>query len=67
MAIGDGFREESSPDNPYDFLKTLKVPRHGEPGEQFSYSGVNTFVLAWLVEKITGEPFQDTFTKEVWS
>ena len=67
MAIGDGFREESSPDNPYDFLKTLKVTRHGEPGEQFSYSGVNTFVLAWLVEKITGEPFQDTFTKEVWN
>ena len=22
--------------------------------------------MGWLIEKITGEPFQDTFTREVW-
>ena len=66
MAIGDGYREDNAPDNPYDFLKTLRVSRHAGPGEQFSYSGMNTFVLAWLVEKITGEPFQDAFTQEIW-
>ena len=66
MAIGDGYREDNAADNPYDFLKTLKVSRHAGPGEQFSYSGMNTFVLAWLVEKITGEPFQDAFTREIW-
>ena len=66
MAIGDGYREDNAADNPYDFLKTLRVTRHAEPGEQFSYSGMNTFVLAWLVEKITGEPFQDAFTREIW-
>ena len=55
MAIGDGYREDNAPDNPYDFLKTLRVSRHAGPGEQFSYSGMNTFVLAWLVEKITGK------------
>jgi len=66
MAIGDGYREDNAADNPYDFLKTLRVSRHAGPGEQFSYSGMNTFVLAWLVEKITGEPFQDAFTREIW-
>ena len=66
MAIGDGFRDESASDNPYDFLKTLKVTKHAPQGTQYSYSGVNTFILAWLVEKITGHPFQDVLTKEIW-
>lgn len=66
MAIGDGHRDENAPDNPYDFLSTLKVSQHGEQGQVFSYSGVNTFLLAWLLEKISGEPFQDTFSREVW-
>jgi len=66
MAIGDGFREGDASDNPYDFLKALNITQHDEPGQQFSYSGMNTFALAWLVEKLTGEPFQDTVTREIW-
>ena len=27
---------------------------------------MNTFLLGWMVEKITGMPFQDAFTREVW-
>ncbi len=67
MAIGDGFRTENAPDNPYDFAASLQVSSHAEPGERFSYSGFNTFVLAWLVEKVTGMPFQDALSKEVWT
>lgn len=66
MAIGDGFREDGAPDNPYDFLKSLQVTKHAEQGTQFSYSGVNTFILAWLVEKLTDRAFHDVFTDEVW-
>ena len=66
MAIGDGFRTENAPDNPYVFAASLKVGKTAEPGEVFSYSGLNTFVLAWLVEKVTDMPFQDAFTQEVW-
>ena len=66
MAIGDGFRTENAPDNPYDFAASLQVSSHAAPGERFSYSGFNTFILAWLVEKVTGMPFQDAFTKEIW-
>jgi CubicO group peptidase (beta-lactamase class C family) len=66
MAIGDGFRTENAPDNPYDFAASLQVSSHAEPGERYSYSGLNTFILAWLVEKVTDMPFQDAFTKEIW-
>lgn len=66
MAIGDGFRTEDAPDNPYDFAASLQVPKKAEPGDEFSYSGLNTFVLAWLVEKVTDMPFQDAFTREIW-
>lgn len=66
MAIGDGYRDENAPDNPYDFLSTLDTSQHSEQGQNFSYSGVNTFILSWLIEKLTGEPFNDTFTREIW-
>ena len=67
MAIGDGYRDEDSPDNPYDFLRTLVAKRVSAQGKSFSYSGVNTFILSWLIESITHKPFQDAFTDEIWS
>ena len=66
MAIGDGFRTADAPDNPYDFVASLNASRHAPASERFSYSGLNTFVLAWLVGKLTGMPFQDALSKEVW-
>jgi hypothetical protein len=66
MTIGDGFRADAAADNPYDFVANLKGTRIMEQGQEFSYSGVNTFVLAWMVEKITGLSFQDVLSKEIW-
>ena len=66
MAIGDGFRTDDAPDNPYEFAATYKARKVAEPGEKFSYSGLNTFVLAWLVEELMNMPFQDALTKEIW-
>ena len=66
MSIGDGFRAGDAPDNPYDFAAGLQAARIAPPGQKFSYSGLNTFILAWLVEELTGMPFQDAFTKEIW-
>jgi CubicO group peptidase (beta-lactamase class C family) len=65
--IGEGHWGESDPDNPYTYVAGLKVGKFAEQGTSFSYTGVNTFVLGWLVEKITGMPFQDAFTRDVWS
>ena len=48
------------------FFPDLKVSSHADQGERFSYSGVSTFIAGWLVEKLTGYPFQDVFTREIW-
>jgi CubicO group peptidase (beta-lactamase class C family) len=66
MAIGDGFRDETAPDNPYDYLGNVKLKKLAEQGTEFSYSGANNFLLSWLIEEITGLPFQDVFTREFW-
>jgi CubicO group peptidase (beta-lactamase class C family) len=66
MTIGDGFRTDDAEDNPYDFVANLTGTRRMEQGREYSYSGLNTFVLAWMVEKITETSFQDVLSKEIW-
>ncbi|MEM7079343.1 MAG: serine hydrolase domain-containing protein [Pseudomonadota bacterium] len=66
ISIGDGHWQPGDPRDPYAFLRSLKAQRVAPQGERFSYSGLNTFVLSWLVEKITGLSFQDALTQEVW-
>jgi CubicO group peptidase (beta-lactamase class C family) len=67
MTVGDGYWTDASPDNPYTFIAGLDVGHFAEQGTSYSYSGVNTFILGWLVEKITGMPFQDALSREVWT
>jgi len=66
MAIGDNIRDASAPDNPYDYLANAKVERLVEQGTKYSYSGANNFILAWLIQEVTGYPFQDVVSKEFW-
>ena len=54
-------------DNPYEFVAGLDVGHYTEQGTSFDYSGVNTFVLGWLIEEITGMTFQDVLSKEIWT
>ena len=65
--IGDGYWDESSPDNPYDYVSRLRVGKYTEQGTQYDYSGINTFVLGWLVEKITGLQLQEAASSMIWS
>ena len=65
-SIGDAYWDDDSPDSPYTFLANLKTGTAKPQGESFDYSGANTFVIGWLIEEITGMPFQDVLTKEVW-
>jgi len=67
QTVGDGYWDETSPSNPYEYIANLDVGRYIEQGKQFNYSGVNTFVLGWLVEKITGLQFQDAFSEMIWT
>jgi len=66
QAIGDAYFESTSPDDPYEFMATTRFDKFAEPGETFQYSGANTFLMQWLVEEITGDPFQDVLTREIW-
>jgi CubicO group peptidase (beta-lactamase class C family) len=65
--IGDGYWQDSDRQSPYEFAASLKVDSHGPQGTSYSYSGINGFVIAWLVEELTGMPFQDAVTKYFWS
>jgi CubicO group peptidase (beta-lactamase class C family) len=65
-SLGDGFPTETSPDNPYAMLVDFDYGYWTEQGTRFDYSGVNTFLLGWIVEKITGMPFQDALSQEIW-
>jgi CubicO group peptidase (beta-lactamase class C family) len=66
MAIGDNLRTPDAPDNPYDFMASVEIERERPQGEQFVYSGGTNFLLMWLVEEVTGYPYQDAVTKEFW-
>jgi len=65
--VGDGFWNENSPKSPYKFLATVKPGFSYEQGTNFEYSGVNTFLLSWLVEETMQMPFQDALSSEIWS
>ena len=67
MAIGDNHRDETAPDNPYDYLANTEFGRIFEQGTRFDYSGVNNFILSWLIQEVTGYPLQDVVTQEFWS
>ena len=66
VTIGDGFSSDPPSQDPYEFVSSLQAKRLSKSGERLSYSGLNTFVLAWLIETITEMPFHDALTKEVW-
>ncbi len=67
QAMGETWWDENSPDNPYTYLANLKLPRFAEQGTSYEYGSINTDILGWLVESVTGMPFQDVLSEEIWS
>jgi CubicO group peptidase (beta-lactamase class C family) len=64
---GEAHWEDDSGDNPYEYIAGLKVGRYAEQGTSFEYGSINTYILGWLVERLTGMPFQDAFSREIWT
>lgn len=56
---------EGAPASTYDIVAAL--PSHRPPGEAYEYTGVNTFVLSWIVEQVTGHSVAAALGREVWS
>jgi len=67
QAMGEAHWDKNSPDNPYEYLAGVKAGRFAEQGTSFEYGSVNTDILGWLVEQVTGMPFQDALSREIWT
>ncbi len=65
-SLSDAVRSDKTSDNPYEAIATMRPGKWSEQGKAFDYSGVNTFILSWIVEKVMAMPFQDAVTKEFW-
>ncbi len=55
---------ERTAESPHAYIASLESRRPS--GEAFEYSSTNTFVLAWLAEQVTGRPYSDLISKEIW-
>jgi CubicO group peptidase (beta-lactamase class C family) len=47
-----------------EFLASL--PRVAEQGTEFRYNSGNTQVLAWMLEKVYGRPFNEIISEKLW-
>jgi CubicO group peptidase (beta-lactamase class C family) len=63
-----GYKPKRSADEPgssYDFAVTTK--QEGEHGRAFHYVSLNTNVLGWVIERVTGVPVPRLIASEIWS
>ena len=65
--LDDAVRTAHTPDTPYAFLRGLHAGRWAAQGTGFDYSGVNTFVLGWVVEQVTGLRLHDAVSRSYWT
>ncbi len=63
-ALGILPKAETTPSSVYKYLIGLK--KDTVPDVQAAYSNINTFVLGWLAEKITGKKYADLVTERIW-
>jgi CubicO group peptidase (beta-lactamase class C family) len=54
----------NSLDNPVDFLLTMD--KFEENGLKYDYTGVNTWVLSQLIERVSGQKFPEILSSEIW-
>ncbi|MEM1001039.1 MAG: serine hydrolase [Bacteroidota bacterium] len=63
-AIGWSPYTDQTPNDPYEAI--LKMSSYKEQGLSNDYSGINTFLLSWLIEKVTGKRYTDILESEIW-
>ncbi len=56
--------EPGAPDNLRSFLPTLR--KEGDHGVAFHYVSPNTDLLGWVLERASGLPFAELFSREIW-
>jgi CubicO group peptidase (beta-lactamase class C family) len=63
-SVGNRPLPPDTPESTYVYVSSL--PSHRPNGEAYEYTTVNTFVLTWLVEKVTGKPFAEVVSEKIW-
>ena len=57
--------EYAGPSNYYEYLVTLR--KSGSHGEIFEYKTVNTEVLCWVMQRVTGIPLAEMLSQRIWA
>ncbi len=57
--------EYSGPSNYYEYLVTLR--KSGDHGVSFDYKTVNTEVLCWVMQRVTGLSLAELLSRRIWS
>ncbi|GEA49881.1 hypothetical protein VIN01S_06850 [Vibrio inusitatus NBRC 102082] len=63
-SLGFTGKTEQTMDSTYDYMKTLVKQKPANTKHE--YTSVNTFVLAWLVEKMEDKPYNKVFEDRIW-
>lgn len=63
-ALGILPKTRNTPASVYQYLAGLK--KDTTAGLEGAYSNLNTFVLGWLAEKVTGKKYADLVTEKIW-
>lgn len=65
LPITDAMPQSVIDGDTFAFLAALK--RRREPGACAEYTSINTAMLGWLIERITGKPLATVLSEEIWS
>ncbi len=63
-SLGAVPKAENTPKSTFEFIRNIKKDK--APGLAAEYSNLNTFVLGWLAEKVTGKKYSDLVTEIIW-
>jgi CubicO group peptidase (beta-lactamase class C family) len=63
-ALGVLPKTTKTPKDVYQFIAGLKKEK--APGSAAEYSNINTFVLGWLAEKVTGKKYAELVSEIIW-
>jgi CubicO group peptidase (beta-lactamase class C family) len=63
-SLGTMPKTPKTPASTYEYVASLKRLRPS--GQAFEYSSVNTFVLSWVIENVTGKPYAEVVSERIW-